>query len=334
MSLLATAFSLCMLLAPEDDRVYLKDGKVIACKVTDRAKDTIEIEVDGKKRRIQRALVDKIAGPDGHVRWIDATTTSSKHYKLTSNLPKERSQELLRQLELFYAWFFAYFAKDWRLHDQERLQVSCARTREEYVKHLTAPGGNPPQAYYSSGSETLFLCDEPLPGQARAEQTLFHEAGHQILTLTANFPSATKDAHFWVFEALPCVFEGLVEKGGKLVLALNQSRTSNMKIRFEKGMAIRPLQDMDAMMQAGFGASEYDQAYTFAWFLLNADGGKYRKGFLSFVQDVAFTRVRPDTFEKMVGKPIGEYEGAWRTFVRGLDTGEAGKAKGTASGGG
>lgn len=309
---------------PGEDQIHLKDGKVVAGTVTARLKDAVEIEVDGKKRRIQRGLIDRITDAAGHIRWVDAQTAKSAHYELVSNLPRPRAQELLRQLELFYAWFHGAFAKDWRLHDLERLRVQCARTRAEYIEHL-AKGSTiqpPPQAFFSTGDETLCLCDEPLPGHARAEQTLFHEAGHQLLTLAANFPPGTQDPHYWVFEALPCTFEGLVEKGGKLVQLVEKGRSANMKARLKAGKPMKSLAELDAMTQQGFGVAEYDQGYTLAWFLLTAEGGKHRKGFLAFVQDVAFTRVRPDTFQKLLGRPIDAFEPAWREFVLGLELGK------------
>jgi hypothetical protein len=175
----------------------------------------------------------------------------------------------------------------------------------------------PPMAFYSTGDEALCLCDQPLPG-GRSEETLFHEAGHQLLNLAANFVSSPRDPHYWVTEAIPCTFEGLVEQDGKLVDGVDLNRLANLRARLPSGQAIHKLSALDAMTQAEYQVHEYDQGYTLAWFFLKAEGGKYRRPFLRFVEDVSFSRVRPETFKKQLGREIDEFDAEWRAFVQSL----------------
>jgi hypothetical protein len=165
------------------------------------------------------------------------------------------------------------------------------------------------------------MCDQPLAG-GRSETVLFHEAGHQLLHMTANFLAAPGEPHYWVTEAIPCTFEGLVERDGKLVEEVNKNRFANLRARLQAGQSVHALAALDGLTQASFKVEEYDQACTLAWFLLKADGGKLRKGFLAFVEDVQLSRARPDTFKKQVGRGLDELEAEWRAFVLGVPLGE------------
>lgn len=310
--------------AGDDSIVHLKDGKSVTGQVTERKGDAIDLLVDGKKRRIPRSQIDRITDTEGNVRWVDALVTSTAHYEIQSNLPRERAKELGRKLEMLYAWFFQTYEKDWRLHDVKRLKVRCTRTKREYEEHLATltPIRPAPMAFYSTGDEALCMCDQPIPG-GRSEETLFHEAGHQLLGLTANFAASPQDPHYWVTEAIPCTFEGLVEKDGKLVDQVMLARLANVRARMARGPGIHELAKLDAMTQKDYRADEYDQGFTLAWFFLKAEGGKYRKPFLRFVEDVSFTRVRPETFKKHLGRELDEFEAEWRAFVQGLPLGPA-----------
>jgi phosphopantetheine adenylyltransferase len=128
---LLTAF--VVLTAGDDSIVHLKNGKSIVCEVSERKGDAIEILVEGKKRRIPRAQIDRITDQEGNIRWIDALVTSTAHYEIHSNVPRERAKELGRKLEMLYAWFFQTYGKDWRLHDVKRLTVP-ARERDASTK--------------------------------------------------------------------------------------------------------------------------------------------------------------------------------------------------------
>ena len=325
MSLQATlAIAATFLVPPPDDDsvVRLKDGKSIRCQVTQRKNDAIEVLAEGKKRRIPRAQLDCITDLEGHIRWQDRLVVSTAHYEIHANVPRERAQELGRKLELLYAWFFATFEKDWKLHHVKRLQVRCARTRAEYEQHLAnlVPTRPAPLAFYTNGEEGLCMCDQPIPG-GRSETVLFHEAGHQLLHMTANFLSAGDEPHYWVTEAIPCTFEGLVERDGKLVEEVNKNRFANLRARLQAGNGVHKLAALDAQTRGSFRVEEYDQACTLAWFLLKAEGGKYRKGFLKFVEDVQFSRVRPETFQKQVGRTLEELEAEWRAFVQSVPLG-------------
>lgn len=316
---------LFLLPLPEDERVHLKDGKVLVGQVTDRKPTVIEIVVDGKKRKVARALIDRITDAAGNIHWVDAYEVSTRHYVIKTNVPKERAEVLGRRLELFYAWFQTTFAKDWSLHDNKRLRVECARTRQEYLTQFRkfSISEQMPAAFYAVHFETLYLADEPLPGQDHPEQTLFHEAGHQMMMLAANLGAEPRLPRYWVHEAVPCTLEGLREVDGKLVQGLVAGRIRNIKARLANGEPLLPLAELDMLTQLQMGAKEYDQAYSLAWYFLTAEGGKFRKPFLRYVQDIAFTRVRPETFEKLFGRKIQDFEADWLRFVKALDTGPA-----------
>ena len=117
---------------------------------------------------------------------------------------------------------------------------------------------------------------------------------------------------------MACTFEGLHVENGKLVQGLSDQRIRNLHIRMAEGSALRTLSVLDTLDKSKYLAPEYDQGYALALFFLTSNGGKWKKPFLDYYQDIAFTRVRDNTFEKLFGRKIDTFEKEWREFVLAL----------------
>jgi len=303
------------LLVADEDKIWLKDGKVVAGTIVDRKNAYVEITVDGRKQRVTREKIAKITDANDHVRWIDACETRTAHYTIQSNSEKASIDGLTRKVELFYAWFFANYNADLKLHAMKHLAISFIDHRDEYltVAKVVQSGGVTPPGFYSQGSEMLFVCREPVGGSEDPDCVLFHEAGHQILHLCANLGGG--DEHHWVNEAMACTFEGLKLDGDKAVMGLSDQRIRNLQLRIAHGEALHPLDVLDKLRKEQYHAPEYDQGYALALFFLTGNGGKWKKPFLAYFQDIALTRVRENTFERLFGRKIESFDAEWRDFV-------------------
>src|SRR5258708_22990867 len=93
---LACRATVAVLLADED-KIWFKDGKVVAGTIVDRKNAYVEITVDGKKQRITREKIAKITDANDHVRWIDACETKTAHYTILSNSEKASLDGLTRK---------------------------------------------------------------------------------------------------------------------------------------------------------------------------------------------------------------------------------------------
>ncbi len=306
--------------APPPDRIVLKNGTTLAGRILERAKRYVLVEVGGRKRRVPRSKIARITDAEGHVRWADAIQFETKHYLVRTNVDEQRARALVGKLELFEGWFRREFARDWKLHEVRRMGVHLYRTRAEYERYAAGAGGlrrRLPLAFYAQGTGTLHTPEQNFSGENATLTALFHEAGHQLLHLEANFAGRPDLPHHWLTEGFAVLFEGLRIEDGKVRLGLARHRVLRAQDLLRRGK-FRPLKELDAMTSRGFGADEYVQAYTLVHFFMFGQGGKYRRALTAFARDVWFTRARPDSFRKRFKAPIETFEEPWRAYVREL----------------
>lgn len=307
--------------AQSADRVHLKHGKRVEGKIAKRHRLYIEIVVDGKRRKISRKLIDRITDDKNHIRWEDAYTYETAHYRIQSNADRQRAEAMAKRLELFNAWFFKNFRKVWKLHKVKRMGVKMFRTRDEFAAYHRALNrkGNSPGGFYFTGDETLYIPIEERRSRVDfAKNALFHEGGHQILHLAANLAGGKHGRpRHWINEGIPCYFEALSVVKGKLILGVNGNRFMRALLMAEQGK-LHPLEKFDQLTREQYHVDEYCQGYALAHFFMEAKQGAYREAFLEYARDVFFTRDRPDSFKKRMGKPIGEFEAEFMAWMKSM----------------
>lgn len=285
-------------------------------------------------------------------RWTDRWIITTEHYEVGTNVPLADAISFGRKLEILHELYYA-LAADLALPDRlplalryagkpvrpvaaaKRLPVSYYATRDEFARQV-APvlGANaqeslgvyiPRRDSKALGGKCFFFDDRG--GQLPVEATLFHEGSHQLL-----FDSGGQDRYdqnvgnYWVFEGLGTYFEtltlqpdGSVQLGGLVGPRIREARARVLG----RGEFV-PTRDLVALDKERFNQrpevfTHYAESMAFAVFLMQAEGGRYRAGFLDYVQDAYRGRLRPGiapALEARLGVPHEELDRKFLDYLR------------------
>lgn len=273
----------------------------------------------GKPRWLPAAEADQLHSP-----WERAWKIPTEHFVIRANVPLAEAIEFGRQLEDFHQLFYSLLADVFG----ERLPLA-QRVRSKKAGELEA---KPHEVYYFATQQEFVDFLQPLqgPGIARSlgiyipitgkdkrqpayffrdvggqlpvAATLYHEVSHQLLFESGlGDPEGYQrnDGNYWVFEGLGTYFETLTRtKDGTLeVGGLVGKRMEAARAHLVGKDEYIPLEEFVSYSQSRFNADEsvflhYQEAHALAVFLMQAEGGKYREGFLEYVSDAYRGRVR------------------------------------------
>jgi len=264
---------------------------------------------------------------DWATRWVITT----EHFRIETNVPLNEAISFGHKLEDFQQLFFALMADvidPARLPLAQRFskkaaarpagsparslyQVYYFATRDEYAQYLFPYQGEgaktslgtyvPRKESKQFGGTSYFFND--VNGQLDVESTLYHEASHQLLFESAGPDDyARNTGQYWVFEGLGTYFETLQrEPGGKLRIGgLIGPRVAQARRRLVDRKEIIPIDQFvsfgRARFQGDIGGGDiylnYAQSMALALYLMQAEGGRHREGFLEYVRDVYKGRYR------------------------------------------
>ncbi|MBX6314572.1 MAG: DUF1570 domain-containing protein [Isosphaeraceae bacterium] len=277
--------------------------------------------------------------------------STAPHFEIQTNVPLAEGVAFGRRLEALYDLFFALFAdvigrKNLPLARRfdgaspeatrpiKKHQVWYFASKEEYVaffrdvlhrdEHLSlgyympsreaAPLRRPPRSY--------FYRDLQHPGDVMA--TLFHEASHQLLFESAGPSTFESNAgNYWVWEGLGTYFEAVApQPDGTLSYgSLEGTEFVRKRIGVLGRESILPVRSLVALSKARFHEQpdvyrNYAEALALTIFLMHYDGGRYRKGFLDYVEDAYHGRLRPGSSRSLKSRlNISSYEELDRQFL-------------------
>ena len=184
-------------------------------------------------------------------------------------------------------------------------------TRDEYARFLAPLQGEgakvslgtyvPRKESKAFGGVSYFFDDAG--GQLDVTSTLYHEASHQLLFESAGPDDyARNSGQYWVFEGLGTYFETLQHEpdGSLRIGGLQGPRVEQARRRLIGGGEAIPIEQFVALNRPRFqgeqGGSDiylnYAEAMALAVFLMQAEGGRHREGFLEYVRDVYKGRYR------------------------------------------
>ena len=254
---------------------------------------------------------------------------TTEHFRIRTNVPLSEAITFGRKLEALHQLFFAMMA-DVIGPDQLPLarryknpgakpvlsknsyQVSYFATREEYAQYLTPFQGGEAQVSLGKyiphrespqqfGGMSYFFND--VGGQLDVASTLYHEASHQLLFESAGPDDYSRNVgQFWVFEGLGTYFEtlqhepdGTLRIGGLIGPRIAQAR----KLLLQDGKFV-PIEHLVTLGRNQFWGApgsrviylHYAESMALAVFLMQADGGRHRAGFLDYVRDAYKGRFR------------------------------------------
>ena len=264
---------------------------------------------------------------DWATRWVITT----EHFRIETNVPLNEAISFGRKLENFHQLFYSLMADvidPARLPLAQRFskkptvrpagsparnlyQVYYFATRDEYAQYLFPYQGEaaktslgtyvPRKESKQFGGTSYFFND--VNGQLDVESTLYHEASHQLLFESAGPDDyARNSGQYWVFEGLGTYFETLQhEPGGKIRIGgLVGPRVAQARRRLIDRKEFIPIDQFvsygRARFQGDIGGGDiylnYAQSMALAIYLMQAEGGRHREGFLDYVRDVYKGRYR------------------------------------------
>jgi hypothetical protein len=225
---------------------------------------------------------------------------STDHYLIRTNYSLERGVELAQALEDFHEFFHQAFAGFFLNPEQlgkifdgtartvsknpKQYLVHYYRSREEYVSRLEPvfPTIQTTNGIYLTNDRTAHFYHDP---QGQGEDTLFHEATHQILyeSHLQHRPIAESE-HFWIVEGIACYFESFRrDADGFSIGDPGHIRFAGARMNYLDKEYYVPLEEFAALGRAeyqGLPVSQltknYTQAAGLAHFFMQYDGGRYR----------------------------------------------------------
>jgi hypothetical protein len=253
--------------------------------------------------------------------WSKGWKISTEHFFIQTNVPLSEAIAFGRRLEALHDVFFSHFADligptlplAKRFHDPKlcatptppraRFQVYYFASKDEYVQFFRdrfrlkeelslgyyMPLGEAKR--FREDARSYFYRDPGNP--ISANETLFHEASHQVLFETR--PGANivaNHSNFWVWEGLGTYFETFVpqEDGSYTIGGLVGPRIAKAHDDIVTNGQLVPTAQLVALDKDQFVAEpgvylNYAESMALAVFLLDGEHGRYREAFLSYVED-------------------------------------------------
>jgi hypothetical protein len=261
----------------------------------------------------------------------------TEHYRVRTNHSLEEGVRLAARLERFYdVWkqvFVRYYMSDAELgkllrggglprRTPVRHQVTCFRNREEYKWAL-----KPRQdrigittGYYEGDARTAYF----FAGEEQDFSNFYHEATHQLFSETRKVaPNIGRDANFWIIEGVACYMESLVEGdgyfllGGRDTIRLRNARTRLLEDDFYVPLAELSKLGMVALQRDRRISPLYSESSGLTYFLMYAQGGRYRDALVDYLAAIYAGRDRPDTLAELTQTPFADLDRQYREFLKG-----------------
>ena len=326
---------------------------------------------------ILKAHVDRYEGGERYYkrRWIsvereaelrrdfrNAWVVETEHFKVRTNVSLERGVEVAKALEDFHAFLLTTFASFFETPAElekrfagsgsrssrvrpRQMDVHYFASRDEYntvvatalklpVSTIAMTNGT-----YLEGTQTSCFFDQP--DKPEAQQTLFHEATHQILDLhtTADRLRAINQRagrsgarrpwviaehdNYWIVEGIACYMESFRRDGGVFSLGdPEHGRFQHARYRMVEDNWYRPLAEFSAMGRDEFQADPelarvYTQSSGLAHFLMHYDNGRYRDALIELLSQLYRPNLRQSipSLDKLTDTPLPRLDAQYRAYM-------------------
>lgn len=271
------------------------------------------------------------------VRWPKGSfiTVLTPHFEIESNASEEKTRYLAQKLEHWHlVWrqvFFEYWSnsqaiKKWMGRSgnlrmsTKRFRVVFFKDKEEYFSKLEplVRGVRVSSGYYSGDQRISFFYD----GDEKVQATWRHELTHQLFRESGRAKGDNLEQQFiWLDEGIATYFESLSDFGGYVTLGgFDASRLQHSRIR-------RLLENFHVNVKelSGIGRSElqkrsdirrlYSEAAGLSDMLMNDENGRYEKRLIKFLTLVYKGKLKPGTFEKIIGKTFKEIDDRYAEYL-------------------
>ncbi len=226
------------------------------------------------------------------------------HLVVSTNVPFARARALAATFERHVAAVLDAFGEplDLRL-PADPLRVVVARRRSEFEAVLREKVDRPVEwgAFYVPAEGTVYASEERREsGGLSVVADARHELTHAVLDVGRPSPARGRmfaGPHFWAWEGAAVWTERLLDPAGS---AHGSERFDRFRRRHAAG-DVTPLADLFALRQADFAGRHYDQVASLTSWLMEADGGRARAGFLALLARAMDGAAEAGDFERLVG---------------------------------
>ncbi|MGQ0613954.1 MAG: hypothetical protein ACT4PV_09485 [Planctomycetaceae bacterium] len=223
------------------------------------------------------------------------------HYRLFAAAPPEEVEELGRLVEEAWKGFAAFFGKQPKLAEGQKLTVRMLATAEEWERAIRADGTGAPRGaggYYWPGSRTAYLFRQPTLYYTRV--LLLHEMAHQFHFLArTNNKAPTAD---WYAEGIVEHLSWHHWDGERLLLGVLP--LLSLEDRAAGALAVARAPDFDlARVVEGEVAADRPIAWALFRFLATGDKGKPLRRFDAFCRKMDAGGAAGPAFRGQFGPP-------------------------------
>ncbi len=230
---------------------------------------------------------------DSHSKWENRWRLETAHFRFEANIPREALDAYAALLEPFYDFMTRTFQITLTQREKKRrLPVFLFRRQDEFrKKHDEDTGGKSESllGYFvlALGGEQLVFFD--IAGDRRETvDVMLHEGTHFIIHLAEPKVIVSR----WIHEGCAEYFGSASFDGKRFTTGLVQD---GRLLHFQDMIAGGRVLPMEHLLRAGnpyasgdepvdFKGEEYAQAWTLVHFLMEGRNGRYRSGFVSFLQ--------------------------------------------------
>ncbi len=262
---------------------------------------------------------------------------STPNFRIVSRASETETEILAGLLERWHdIWrqvFFEYFQRSASIRNwfngkgnyrppSGNFEVVFFANRDDYVAGLAAdvPGIEASTGYYHDGQQTsyFYASDDP-----SVRDTWRHELTHQLFQETKrSVLSPFGDQFLWLGEGIAMYFESVTDFGSYVTLGgFDARRLQYARLRRLTQQFRVPLSQLSPMSRSQFQSQDqiawvYSQAAGMTHYLMTADHGSMRKPLIEFLQLSYQGKLKPGSFEKLIGRSNQEIDAAYPRFLK------------------
>lgn len=235
------------------------------------------------------------------------------HWSLRTNMPLLDATNAILDLENLYAIFFRELAP---VVDARHLDTPLlAQIHADAGSYPEIAGG---RGFYDRDGRMLVINAEG--GMDRG--LMIHEAIHQLLAETAVHSRGGRgEISPWLDEGLADYFRATTAGApGRLAFDAGRVDTISMRKQVHSNDTYKLSRvltfDSGEYLSTSRQDLKYAQSYSFVHFLIDGDGGSYRRGFDQFLRSAWKGQGSSTDLESALGAKVDVLEKAWKSWVK------------------
>ena len=259
-------------------------------------------------------------------------------FEIESNADEKRTVALAEKLERWHTIWRQVFFDYWSnpsvtrkmfdgqtkvvFRSSRRFKVVFFKDLQQFARQMErfVPGAAGSSGYYSSNQRVAYFPD----GDLRTEDTWRHEMTHQLFRESVRTKGEPfEDQFIWLDEGIATWFESLTDFGDYVTMGgFDSRRIQYARIRKFSEQFYIPLAELTSLGRTGLQTHPdlvriYSQSAGVADMLMNDDAGSMAKSVTEFLRLIYAGKLKPGSFEKLVGKSFAQLDERYPEFLGG-----------------